>query len=41
VAAIGPITAQAVEKLGLKVSVQPDHYTVPALVEAIAEYFRK
>jgi uroporphyrinogen III methyltransferase/synthase len=39
VAAIGPITAQAVEKFGLKVSVQPGHYTVPALVEAIAEHF--
>lgn len=41
VAAIGPITAQTVQKLGLKVSVQPDRYTVPALVEAIAEYFQK
>jgi len=40
VAAIGPITAQTAEKLGLKVSVQPGRYTVPALVEAIAQYFQ-
>jgi uroporphyrinogen III methyltransferase / synthase len=39
VAAIGPITAQTAEKLGLKVSVQPARYTVPALVEAIAKHF--
>jgi uroporphyrinogen-III synthase len=39
VAAIGPITAQTAERLGLTVSVQPGRYTVPALVQAIAEYF--
>jgi uroporphyrinogen III methyltransferase/synthase len=40
VAAIGPITARTAENLGLKVSAQPERYTVPALVETIAEYFR-
>jgi uroporphyrinogen III methyltransferase / synthase len=40
VAAIGPITAHTAERLGLRVSVQPGRYTVPALVQAIAEHFR-
>jgi uroporphyrinogen III methyltransferase/synthase len=38
VAAIGPVTAEAAGRLGIAVSVQPDTYTVPALVEAIAAY---
>jgi uroporphyrinogen III methyltransferase/synthase len=35
VAAIGPVTAEAAARLGITTSVQPDTYTVPALVEAI------
>ena len=35
VAAIGPVTAEAAARLGIKTSVQPDTYTVPALVDAI------
>jgi uroporphyrinogen III methyltransferase/synthase len=41
VAAIGPITAKTAQDLGLRVSVQPQRYTVPALVEAISEALSK
>ena len=40
VAAIGPLTAQAAEQLGIRISIQPTTYTIPALVEAIVEYYR-
>ncbi len=39
IAAIGPITAATAEKAGLKVDIQPQTHTIPALVTAIAEYF--
>jgi uroporphyrinogen III methyltransferase/synthase len=39
VATIGPITAQTAERYGLKVSVQPSQYSIPALVKAIVEFF--
>jgi uroporphyrinogen III methyltransferase/synthase len=39
VAAIGPVTSDAAAKLGIGVSIQPETYTIPALVEAIANYF--
>ncbi|MFN3477250.1 MAG: uroporphyrinogen-III C-methyltransferase [Candidatus Methylomirabilales bacterium] len=39
-ACIGPITAQAAEKLGLNVHIVPPSSTIPAFVEAIVEYFR-
>jgi uroporphyrinogen-III synthase len=39
VAAIGPITAQTAEKCGLKVHVQPDEYTIPAMVDSIVTFF--
>ena len=39
VACIGPITAQTAEAMGLKVGIQANANTVPALAEAIAEYF--
>jgi uroporphyrinogen III methyltransferase / synthase len=39
VAAIGPITAATAAEHGLRVSVMPNEYTVPALAEAIAGYF--
>ena len=38
VAVIGPVTAHAAEQLGIKVSVQPPSYTIPALVAAIAAH---
>jgi len=36
---IGPITARTVREAGLKVHIQPEEYTIPALTRAIAEYF--
>ena len=39
VAAIGPLTAQAAEQLGIRISIQPQTYTIPALVDAIAAHF--
>ena len=39
VAVIGPVTAQAAEQLGIRVSIQPATYTIPALVDAIAAHF--
>ena len=38
-AAIGPITAETARKAGLKVVVESHTYTVPALIEAIRDYF--
>ncbi|MGH9348064.1 MAG: uroporphyrinogen-III C-methyltransferase [Vicinamibacterales bacterium] len=39
VAVIGPVTAQAAEQLGIRVSIQPGTYSIPALVDAIAGHF--
>ena len=39
VACIGPITAQTAEGVGLKVAIVAKANTVPALADAIAEYF--
>jgi uroporphyrinogen III methyltransferase/synthase len=39
VAVIGPITAKTAEKYGLQVLVQPDEYTIPAMVESIVKFF--
>jgi uroporphyrinogen III methyltransferase / synthase len=41
VAAIGPVTAEAARQLGLEPAVMPAEYTVPALVDALVEHFRK
>lgn len=41
VAAIGPITAETAREKGFTVLVQPDRHTVPALVEAIVDYFSR
>jgi uroporphyrinogen III methyltransferase/synthase len=38
-AAIGPITAETARDGGLNVVVESDTYTVPALIEAIRDYF--
>lgn len=39
VAAIGPSTSDTAEQLGIAVAVQPATFTIPALVDAIAEHF--
>jgi len=39
IAVIGPVTQRAAEALGLKVSIQPEHATVPNLIEAIRQHF--
>ncbi|HCG99133.1 MAG TPA: uroporphyrinogen-III C-methyltransferase, partial [Actinobacteria bacterium] len=38
IAVIGPVTADAVKKLGLNVDIVAGEYTIPGLVEAIVEY---
>lgn len=37
--AIGPVTAATLGEFGLKARIQPEKFTVPALVEAVAAYF--
>jgi uroporphyrinogen III methyltransferase/synthase len=39
VAAVGPVTASAAAKLGIHTTIMPAYYTIPALVDAIVEYF--
>jgi len=39
VASIGPITSKSCRDVGLKVDIQPDHFTLTALSEAIQQYF--
>ncbi len=39
IACIGPITAQTAKKLGMEAHIQPKEYTIPALVQAISNYF--
>ena len=41
VACIGPVTAKTAEEYGMKVDIMPKEYTIPALVEAMAEYYKK
>ncbi len=38
IAAIGPITAKTVQEYNLRVDVQPDTYTIPAMVDAIVDH---
>jgi uroporphyrinogen III methyltransferase/synthase len=40
VASIGPVTAEAAEQCGIKTTIMPKEYTIPALVDAIVEHFR-
>jgi len=40
VACIGPVTAAAVRNAGMKIDILQERYTIPALVEALAEYFK-
>lgn len=39
IACIGPITARTAKGYGMKVRIQPEEYTIPALTQAIAHYF--
>jgi uroporphyrinogen III methyltransferase/synthase len=41
VACIGPVTAEAAQKLGIETTIMPSSYTIPALVDAIVEHFGK
>lgn len=41
VASIGPITTDTCKKLGLRVDVEANPYTLPALVEALEAYFSR
>jgi uroporphyrinogen III methyltransferase/synthase len=39
IGSIGPVTSETVRQAGLEVTIQPDTYTIPALVVAIARHF--
>ncbi|MHB8791581.1 MAG: uroporphyrinogen-III C-methyltransferase [Desulfobulbaceae bacterium] len=39
IATIGPITARTVQESGLTVGVQPEHYTIPDMVQAIVAHY--
>lgn len=40
VACIGPVTAKTAEEYGMKTDIMPNEYTIPALVDAMGEYFK-
>lgn len=40
-ASIGPVTSDTARSLGLDIAVEPLEYTVPSLVAALAEHFRR
>jgi uroporphyrinogen III methyltransferase / synthase len=40
VAAIGPVTAKAAAQHGIQATIVPEAFTVPALVDAIVQYFK-
>jgi uroporphyrinogen-III synthase len=39
VASIGPVTAEAASQCNIQTTIMPATYTIPALVDAIVEYF--
>ena len=39
VASIGPVTAETAAQFNIKTTIMPETYTIPALVQAIVEYF--
>ena len=41
VATVGPVTAAAASQFGIETTIMPEHYTIPAMVDAIVEYFQK
>ncbi|MEI8173795.1 MAG: uroporphyrinogen-III synthase, partial [Deltaproteobacteria bacterium] len=38
-ACIGPVTAAAVKKAGLRIDIMQERYTIPGLVEALVDFF--
>jgi uroporphyrinogen III methyltransferase/synthase len=40
VASIGPVTAEAAQQFGIETTVMPASYTIPALVQALVDYFK-
>jgi uroporphyrinogen III methyltransferase/synthase len=41
IACIGPITARAAKRWRMRVRIEPKEYTIPALTQAIAQYFAR
>ena len=41
VASIGPVTAEAASQFNIQSTIVPTSYTIPALVDAIVDYFQK
>lgn len=41
IASIGPVTAEAAQQCGIRTSIMPSEYTIPALVRAIVEHFER
>ncbi len=41
IAAIGPITSKTVTDSGLDVDIQPEKFTIPAMIQAIIDYYKK
>jgi uroporphyrinogen III methyltransferase / synthase len=41
IACIGDVTAKTAAEYGLKVNIQPDEFTIPALARSIADYFER
>jgi len=41
VASIGPVTAEAASQFNIESTIVPSSYTIPALVDAIVEYFQR
>jgi uroporphyrinogen III methyltransferase/synthase len=39
IASIGPITSKTIRDSGLEVDIQPESYTIPALVDSVQKYF--
>ena len=40
IASIGPVTAKAIEELGMKTDIMPEEYTIKGLVKAIEKYLK-
>ena len=41
VACIGPVTAKTAEEYGMRTDIMPKDYTIPALVDAMVDFFKK
>jgi len=41
IASIGPVTSRTARDRGMEVHIQPEEYTIPALTDAIVDYFAK